>query len=211
MEKAGVDLEVRIYPSASLFKPKQQWDAMTKGQLDISAFPLDYASGRHPQFSATLMPGLVKNHDHAKRLNTSDFMADIKKIIDEAGVVVLSDAWLAGGFVGKDFCVTTPESVTGKVMRAAGPAFEQMLAEAGASINSMPSSVGDLQRDADRRAGRREHLVRLVRQLPHLRAGQLPDPAGRLRALVHVRADPHVKALVRIAEPGAAGRPYGGR
>jgi len=140
VEKAGVDLEVRIYPSASLFKPKQQWDAMTKGQLDISAFPLDYASGRHPQFSSTLMPGLVKNHDHAKRLNSSEFMADIKQIIDEAGVVVLSDAWLAGGFVGKDFCVTTPESVTGKVMRAAGPAFEQMLAEAGASINSMPSS-----------------------------------------------------------------------
>jgi TRAP-type C4-dicarboxylate transport system substrate-binding protein len=140
VEKADVDLQVRVYPSASLFKPKQQWDAMTKGQLDISAFPLDYASGRHPQFSATLMPGLVKNHDHAKRLNSSDFMSDIKKIINDSGVVVLSDAWLAGGFVGKDFCVTTPESVQGKVMRAAGPAFEQMLAEAGASINSMPSS-----------------------------------------------------------------------
>jgi len=140
VEAAGVDLQVRIYPSASLFKPKQQWDAMTKGQLDISAFPLDYASGRHPQFSATLMPGLVKNHAHAKRLNDSEFMADIKDIITDNGVVVLSDAWLAGGFVGNGYCVTTPESVQGKVMRAAGPAFEQMLAEAGASINSMPSS-----------------------------------------------------------------------
>ena len=140
VEAAGVDLQLRVYPSASLFKPKQQWDAMTKGQLDISAFPLDYASGRHPQFSATLMPGLVKNHDHAKRLNDSAFMDDIEQIINDAGVVVLSDAWLAGGFVGKDFCVTTPESVEGKVMRAAGPAFEQMLAAAGASINSMPSS-----------------------------------------------------------------------
>jgi TRAP-type C4-dicarboxylate transport system substrate-binding protein len=140
VEKAGVDLQVRVYPSASLFKPKQQWDAMTKGQLDISAFPLDYASGRHPQFSSTLMPGLVKNHEHAKRLNSSEFMSDIKEIINDSGVVVLSDAWLAGGFVGKDFCVTTPDSVQGKVMRAAGPAFEQMLAEAGSSINSMPSS-----------------------------------------------------------------------
>lgn len=140
VEKADVDLDVRIYPSSSLFKPKQQWDAMVKGQLDISAFPLDYASGRHAQFSATLMPGLVKNHAHAKRLNDSAFMDDIKAIIDEAGVVVLSDAWLAGGFVGKDFCVDTPDSVQGKVMRAAGPAFEQMLAAAGASINSMPSS-----------------------------------------------------------------------
>jgi TRAP-type transport system periplasmic protein len=137
---AGVDLDVRIYPAASLFKPTQQWDAMVDGQLDISAFPLDYASGKHPQFSATLMPGLVKNHDHAKRLNDSAFMEDIKKIVDEAGIMVLSDAWLAGGFASKEGCILQPEDAQGQVMRAAGPAFEQMLAAAGASINSMPSS-----------------------------------------------------------------------
>jgi len=137
---ADVGLKVQVYPGKSLFKPKQQWDAMVKGQLDISAFPLDYASGKHPQFSATLMPGLVKNHDHAKRLNDSDFMADIKKIIDEAGVVVLSDAWLAGGFASKKQCILDPKDAEGQVLRAAGPAFEQMLAAAGASINAMPSS-----------------------------------------------------------------------
>jgi TRAP-type C4-dicarboxylate transport system substrate-binding protein len=140
VENANVDLSVRVYPAASLFKPTQQWDAMVQGQLDISAFPLDYASGKHPQFSATLMPGLVKNHEHAKRLNDSPFMEDIKQIIDEAGIMVLSDAWLAGGFAGRDGCVVEPGDVAGLVMRAAGPAFEQMLAEAGASINSMPSS-----------------------------------------------------------------------
>jgi TRAP-type transport system periplasmic protein len=140
VEQANVGLEVRIYPGASLFKPTQQWDAMVQGQLDISAFPLDYASGKHPQFSATLMPGLVKNHEHAKRLNDSAFMDDIKKIIDESGVMVLSDAWLAGGFAGKDGCILQPSDAQGKVMRAAGPAFEQMLAAAGASINAMPSS-----------------------------------------------------------------------
>jgi TRAP-type C4-dicarboxylate transport system substrate-binding protein len=137
---ANVGLDVRIYPAASLFKPTQQWDAMVEGQLDISAFPLDYASGQHPQFSATLMPGLVKNHEHAKRLNDSAFMDDIKKLIDEQGVMVLSDAWLAGGFASKGDCIAEPADAKGKVMRAAGPAFEQMLAAAGASINSMPSS-----------------------------------------------------------------------
>jgi TRAP-type C4-dicarboxylate transport system substrate-binding protein len=138
--QADVDLEVRVYPAASLFKPTQQWDAMVDGQLDISAFPLDYASGKHPQFSATLMPGLVKNHEHARRLNDSPFMEDIKQIIDEQGVMVLSDAWLAGGFASKGGCVLEPSDASGKVMRSAGPAFEQMLAAAGASINSMPSS-----------------------------------------------------------------------
>ena len=141
MAKADVGVDVKVYPGRSLFKPKAQWDAMVKGQLDISAFPLDYASGRHPQFSATLMPGLVKNHDHATRLNKSPFMADIKKIINDAGVVVLSDAWLAGGFASKKNCIMGPETMKGQVTRAAGPAFEQMLVGAGASISSMSSSA----------------------------------------------------------------------
>ncbi|GGE95884.1 TRAP transporter substrate-binding protein DctP [Stappia taiwanensis] len=138
--KANVGLEIKVYPGQSLFKAREQWGAMTKGQLDISAFPLDYASGRHPQFSATLMPGLVRNHDRAARLNASPFMDDIKKIVNDAGVVVLADAWLAGGFASKKQCITSPETMKGQVTRAAGPAFEQMLVGAGASIASMPSS-----------------------------------------------------------------------
>ena len=139
-EKAGVGLGVQVYPGKSLFKPREQWGAMVDGQLDISAFPLAYAAGRHPEFDATLMPGLVKNHDHAKRLNDSEFMDDIKRVIDEAGVVVLSDAWLAGGFVSSKNCILDPADASGQVLRAAGKAFEEMLIGAGASIASMPSS-----------------------------------------------------------------------
>lgn len=139
-EKAGVGLKVQVYPGKSLFKPREQWGAMVKGQLDISAFPLAYAAGRHPEFDSTLMPGLVKNHDHAKRLNDSAFMDDIKKVINDAGVVVLSDAWLAGGFVSKKNCILNPGDAKGQVLRAAGKSFEEMLIGAGASIASMPSS-----------------------------------------------------------------------
>lgn len=140
VEAADVGLEIQIYPGASLFKPNEQWGALTSGQLDLSAFPLDYASGRVPQFSATLMPGLVRNHERARRMNDSAFMDEIKKIIEENNVVVIADAWLAGGFASKRNCVTDPASMEGQVTRAAGPAFEQMLAAAGASISSMPSS-----------------------------------------------------------------------
>jgi len=138
--KANVGLEIKVYPGKSLYKPKEQWNAMVKGRLDISAFPLAYAAGRHPEFDATLMPGLVKNHDQAKRLNSSPFMADIKKIINDAGVIVLSDAWLAGGSASKKKCILWPDDIKGQTSRAAGKAFEQMLAGAGASIASMPSS-----------------------------------------------------------------------
>lgn len=140
VEAADVGLKIQVYPGASLFKAYDQWGALVQGQLDLSAFPLDYASGRVPQFSATLMPGLVRNHDRAKRMNDSPFMADIKKLIEENGVMVVADAWLAGAFASKKGCITGPESIQGQVTRAAGPAFEQMLAAAGASISSMPSS-----------------------------------------------------------------------
>jgi TRAP-type C4-dicarboxylate transport system substrate-binding protein len=140
VEAANVGLKIQVYPGASLYKAYDQWGALTQGQLDMAAFPLDYASGRVPQFSATLMPGLVRNHERAKRMNDSAFMDDIKKLVDEAGVVVVSDAWLAGAFASKKGCITGPDSIKGQVTRAAGPAFEHMLSAAGASISSMPSS-----------------------------------------------------------------------
>ena len=137
---ANVGLKIQVFPSSSLYKATEQWGALTRGQLDMSAFPLDYASGRVPQFSATLMPGLVRNYAHAERLNKSPFMKDIKALVEKNGAVVIADAWLAGGFASRKECITAPDTIKGQVIRAAGPAFEQMLASAGASIASMPSS-----------------------------------------------------------------------
>ena len=137
---ANVGLTIQVYPGSSLYKPNDQWNALSRGLLDMSSFPLDYASGRHPEFSATLMPGLVGSFDRAMRLNDSDFMKDIKKIIEDNGAMVISDAWLSGAFASKKACITSPETMKGQVIRAAGPAFEEMLAAAGASIASMPSS-----------------------------------------------------------------------
>ncbi len=86
------------------------------------------------------MPGLVKNHDHAARPNESPFMDEIKTIAAQDDVMVLVDGYLAGGFAGTETCITAPEDMPGLQTRAAGKAFEQMLAGAGASIASMASS-----------------------------------------------------------------------
>ncbi len=138
--QANVGLKIQVFPGESLFKANEQWQAMIRGQLDISAFPLDYASGRHGEFSATLMPGLVKNHEHAKRINNSEFMQDIKAVMEKAGVIVLADAWLAGAFGSKKVCLRNPDDVKGLKFRAAGRAFAEMWRGAGASIVSIPSS-----------------------------------------------------------------------
>src|SRR5436305_3389517 len=137
---ANVDLDVQVYPGASLFKPNEQWNALVNGQLDISSFPLDYASGKMRSFGATLMPGLVRSHDRAARLNDSPFMKDIKAQIDRAGVVLLADAWLAGAGASKKGCIRKPDDIKGLKVRSAGPTFAAMWQAAGASIVSIPSN-----------------------------------------------------------------------
>jgi TRAP-type C4-dicarboxylate transport system substrate-binding protein len=135
-----VDLTIQVYPGASLFKPNQQWNALVDGQLDISLFPLDYASGKVPTFSATLMPGLVRSQDRAKRINQSQFMKDIRAEIESHGVIVLSDAWFAGGMAAKKSCILSPADMKGMKFRAAGPTFAAMWEAAGASIVTPPSN-----------------------------------------------------------------------
>ncbi|HSG03142.1 MAG TPA: TRAP transporter substrate-binding protein DctP [Marinobacterium sp.] len=140
VEQAGVDLSIKIFPSQSLFKAREQYKPLSRGQLDITVLPLSYASGQQPAYSLTLMPGLVKNHDHANRLNYSPFMEKVQEKMAEDDVMVLVHGYLAGGFAGKDKCITKPEDVQGMQTRAAGKAFEQMLTGAGASIASMSSA-----------------------------------------------------------------------
>ena len=137
---AGVDLEIKIFGSKSLFKPREQYKPLSRGQLDMTVLPLSYAGGQQPAYNLTLMPGLVKNHDHAARLSASPFMAALEEKMAGDDVMVLVHGYLAGGFVGKEKCITKPEDVKGLQTRAAGKAFEQMLAGAGASIASMASS-----------------------------------------------------------------------
>ena len=137
---ANVGLNIQVYPGASLFKPNDQWNAMISGQLDITLFPLDYASGKVPVFSATLMPGLIRSQERAKRINDSQFMKDMRAEIEKRGVIVLSDAWFAGGMAAKDGCIMHPNDMKGRKFRAAGPTFAGMWESAGASIVSPPSN-----------------------------------------------------------------------
>lgn len=137
---AGVDLTITIFPSSSLFKAQEQYNPVSRGQLDMTVLPLSYAGGQQPAYNLTLMPGLIKNHDHAARMNTSPFMAKLEEIMAGDDVMVLVHGYLAGGFASTKGCITKPDDVKGMQIRAAGKSFEQMLVAAGASIASMASS-----------------------------------------------------------------------
>lgn len=137
---ADVDLEIQIFPNQTLFKAREQYTPLSRGQLDMTVLPLSYAGGQQPAYNLTLMPGLVKNHDHGARLSHSPFMEEIEAVMAGDDVMVLVHGYLAGGFGSNEGCITGPEDVDGLTIRAAGKSFEQMLAGAGASISSMASS-----------------------------------------------------------------------
>ncbi len=139
-ERLGGEVQIRVYPAKSLYKPKAQWDAMRQGALDMSVFPLDYASGKVPQLSITLMPCSVSSMEQAMSWRDKPIGKRIQEILEDHGVKVLIWAWLDGGIGSTVRQIRVPSDVKGLKMRAAGKKFEFMLKEAGASITSMPSS-----------------------------------------------------------------------
>ena len=143
-----LDIDIQSLSCKVFIQTKRAVETMTTGQLDITAFPLAYAAKFHPEFDITLMPGIVKNHNHALRINKSPFMDTIRKIMDDAGVIVLSDAWLAVDLLLKKLVLQDPASVKGQVMRAAGKAFNQML-EAAGCWNSVNAFFSNLQRSSN--------------------------------------------------------------
>jgi len=140
--KTKGQIQFRHYPSQSLFKAKDQWDAMRKGALDMAVFPLDYASGKVPQFSITLMPCVLSSVKQGISWRNKPIGKKIEGLMEENGVKNVLWAWFDGGIGSKVKQIKVPEDAKGTKLRAAGKKFEFMLQEAGASITSMPSSEG---------------------------------------------------------------------
>ncbi len=139
-ERTKGQIKFRHYPAKSLYKPKEQWDAMRKGALDMSCFPLDYASGKVPQLSITLMPCSVANLKQGLSWRNKAIGKKIEALMEENGVKNLVWAWFDGGVASKVKPIKLPADIEGTKLRAAGKKFEFMMKEAGASITSMPSS-----------------------------------------------------------------------
>ena len=139
-KKTHGQIKFRFYPASSLFKAKQQWDAMKNGALDLCVLPLDYASGKVPQLSITLMPCVIPNLQKGLEWRNKPIGKKVDAIMEKNGVKDLLWAWFSGGIGSKVRQVKVPADVKGLKLRAAGKKFEYMMRKAGASVISMPSS-----------------------------------------------------------------------
>lgn len=140
-EKTDGSVEVKVFPNATLSEPTEQYDAMTSGAIDLSVFPLDYASGQVPEFSITLMPTLPRSHAEAQKWEGAEIGKRIDEITQENDVRILTWVWNAGAIGSKGDPIVVPDDISsGMKMRAAGSYVEEMLKNAGAGISSLPSS-----------------------------------------------------------------------
>ncbi len=135
-------LKFEIYPAGSLVKAKQQFDAMSRGALDMSVFPLAYQGGKIPMVNITLMPALITSYEQGLRWKTAPIGKELEKTLEEHGVKIITWVWQAGGNVSRDKPILNPEDVNGLKVRGAGKSIEVMLKAAGGAIVSIPSSEG---------------------------------------------------------------------
>jgi len=134
------ELTFKIFPSSALFKANAQYDAMAKGALDLSVFPLAYASGKIPQLEITLMPCIISDVDQGMAWRKKEIGKRVGKICEEKGMKILTWLWYGGGIGSRGKLVVLPSDAKGLKFRAAGKYFEHLLNTQGASITSMASS-----------------------------------------------------------------------
>lgn len=140
-EATDGQVTVQIFANGSLVGATEQYDSIMTGATDMSVFPLDYASGRVPEFSVTLLPALVRNHQEAQAWFENPIGEEVTALMEENGVIPLTQVFNAGAIGVKGDPIVTPDDVKrGTTMRAAGSFVELMLKDAGAGITSLPSS-----------------------------------------------------------------------
>ncbi len=134
LKDSNLNLAVELDEAASSQMTDQLWDRLAAGEIDLASFYLDGLADKLPALAATSMPGLIRNHEHARRVTGSAFMAQIKRMAAGAGVIVLADSWISISIISKRGCVRRPEDVKGLKIYALGSSFEALLQAAGATI-----------------------------------------------------------------------------
>jgi TRAP-type transport system periplasmic protein len=134
------ELKFEIYPGGSLVKAKEQLDALSKGALDMTLYPLAYSGGKIPEVNITLMPALLSSYEQGYRWKTAPIGKELSGILEKNNVIIVTWLWQAGGVVSRDKAILVPDDVKGLKVRGAGKSMDEMLKAAGGAISNVPSN-----------------------------------------------------------------------
>lgn len=141
-KRTNGEVKIQVFPNASLVEAETQYEAISKGTIDMTLYPVVYAVGDYPVFDITSLPCLIQSHSQAQNWQSAEIGSRLESIFEEAGTKILLWNW-------DSFCIgikegppiVSPDDIEeGSVWRGASPQLEQLLEKTGASITSMDSS-----------------------------------------------------------------------
>lgn len=141
-KKRAPALSIKIFPNSALkIEVPKQYEAMIDGTIDMTAYPMAYASAKFPELSIVTLPGLPSNAELAALLKGSEFEEKLQRFCEEKGFRILTWWWFDGGMAGRERAAAGPRSIKGLTARSGGGNdFNTMLSAAGASIVTMPAN-----------------------------------------------------------------------
>jgi len=143
-ERTDGRVEIEVFHSKQLFGGKEEFGALERGDIDMSA-PMDtYNTGSIPELGIASMPFLWPNpRAMQKSLDAGLWDLGVNQAMEARGVKVLNVA--AGGpyqLYGKGFEIRKPSDLEGKKIAVSGSAASRAMELVGASPTAMSS--GDL-------------------------------------------------------------------
>ncbi len=143
-ERTNGRVEIEVFHSKQLFGGKEEFGALERGDIDMSA-PMDtYNTGSIPELGIASMPFLWPNpRAMQKSLDAGLWDLGVNQAMEARGVKVLNVA--AGGpyqLYGKGFEIRKPSDLEGKKIAVSGSAASRAMELVGASPTAMSS--GDL-------------------------------------------------------------------
>jgi len=133
-------LTATVYPGSSLMKTNAQLNAVRKGALDMSLFPISYAGGEIPELNIGLMPGIVTSYEQGMSWKNAEAGKLLSQVLYEKGVLFVSWIWQAGGVASRNKAIVEPEDAKGLKVRGGSREMDMVLKAAGASVVSLPSN-----------------------------------------------------------------------
>jgi TRAP-type C4-dicarboxylate transport system substrate-binding protein len=133
-------LTATVYPGASLMKTNVQLNAVRRGALDMSLFPISYAGGEIPELNIGLMPGIVTSYEQGMAWKNAEAGKLLSQVLYEKGVLFVSWIWQAGGVASRNKAIVEPEDSKGLKIRGGSREMDMVLKAAGASVVSLPSN-----------------------------------------------------------------------
>jgi TRAP-type transport system periplasmic protein len=141
LQKRAPHLAISIHPELSLKIPAtEQLNAMLRGELAMTIYPLSYASDKIPEFAIGTFPFVPADQEMAARLKGSLFHRKLQSFAEANGFRILTWWWLPGGLASRQREVGGPETVKGLTGRTPGSDMDRLFVSAGSKIAGLMSS-----------------------------------------------------------------------